>query len=358
MKPLVLHVLPLDLARGAQRYAVALRSSLGGPDASHRHEILTLFEGIDRVLGAEHALEVPRVPFRRLGFDPRAALGLRRALTRLKPCGVVAHGSEPLKYLAAAGCSVPIAYYKIGVAHARMNRPLRRELHARLLRRADLIAGVSHECIEEVQARFGVSGNHRVIPNGRDPERFHPREEPREGEPTLIFVGHLSQTKRPELFVEIVRRLRGRGLRFRAQMVGEGPLQTRLEAPARAATIEMLGRRDDVPDLLRNADLFLFTSVPEGEGLPGVFIEAGLSGLPIVTTAVPGARTAVLPGHSGFIVDPMDVEGLADRCADLLMNGQKRRDFGSVARRHCAKELTLEASVAKWQRVFDQWVRA
>ena len=57
--------------------------------------------------------------------------------------------------------------------------------------------------------------------------------------------------------------------------------------------VELLGPRSDVPELLRSADVFVFTSLPTGEGMPGVLIEAGLSGLPAVSTPVPGAATVV-----------------------------------------------------------------
>ncbi len=360
MKPLVLHVLPMDLARGAQRYAAAMRETLGGPQSPVRHEIVTLFEPIDHILEAEHALGVSRRLGRRLGFAPRAALGLRRALTRLKPALVVAHGSEPLKYLVAARSDAPVVYYKIGVAHGRMQAPHRRRLHAWLLRQADLIAGVSHECLDEVRERFGVRGEHVLIPNGRDPERFFPRAEARPADepPRLIFVGHLSRTKRPGLFIEIVRRLRAQGHRFRACMAGDGPLRASLVQPARDAGVELLGRRDDVPELLRASDVFVFTSVPEGEGLPGVFIEAGLSGLPIVSTRVPGSRTSILDGKTGFIVPSTDVEGLVERCGQLVSDEGLRATMGRAARAHCAAELTLAASLKRWQPVIERFLPA
>ena len=63
-------------------------------------------------------------------------------------------------------------------------------------------------------------------------------------------------------------------------MVGDGPLATTLIPLAAAHGVELLGRRSDVPELLRQSDVFVFTSLPTGEGMPGVLIEAGLSGLP------------------------------------------------------------------------------
>ena len=73
-------------------------------------------------------------------------------------------------------------------------------------------------------------------------------------------------------------------------MIGDGPLRDALALPAEKARVELLGSRSDVAEQMRRADLMIFPSRPEGEGMPGVLIEAGLSGLPVVATAVPGVR--------------------------------------------------------------------
>ena len=59
----------------------------------------------------------------------------------------------------------------------------------------------------------------------------------------------------------------------------------------------------------------VFCSRPAGEGMPGVLIEAGLSGLPVVATAVPGVTSIVEDGTTGFVV-PVD---------DLPPDGRRRR---------------------------------
>ena len=86
-------------------------------------------------------------------------------------------------------------------------------------------------------------------------------------------------------------------------MVGDGPLAGELAPLAAARGVELLGPRSDVPELLRGSDVFVFTSLPTGEGMPGVLIEAGLSGLPAVSTPVPGAATVLADGTTGVIVD-------------------------------------------------------
>jgi glycosyltransferase involved in cell wall biosynthesis len=352
MTQLVLHILPLDLARGAQRYARELRRRLDSTEV--RHRILTLFASGSRELKADVELGVPNGIARRVGFDPRAAMRLAAELLRSKPAVIVAHGSEPLKYLAAAHWGdAKLVYYKIGVAHSAALKPSRRLFHTALLRRAALVAGVSQECLDEAAQAFGVAPSRLVlIPNGRDQTLFHPAPSPVNADPPrLLFVGHLTASKRPERFIEIVRRLREAGVALSASMAGDGPLTGALVEPAARAGVELLGHCSDVPNLLRTADVVAFTSVPDGEGMPGVFIEAGLSGVPVVSTRVPGASTVIDDGRSGFVVEVDDVDAFVERARQLLQNTELRQNFGAAARARCLSNFTLEASARAWQKL-------
>lgn len=348
--PVVLHVLPIDAARGAQRYARALVDHLDGRGA--RHRTLTMFESRERVLDADVKLDLPRVTAARLGFDPRVVGPLRAAVQQSDAAVVVAHGGEPLKYLALClPFSSPMIYYKIGLVTPEARRGARRLLHSALLRRPSWVAGVSEECLEEAHRVFGVPRERLVlVPNGRSPGQFRPRDEgPPRDTPILTFVGHLSSSKRPGLFIELVRRLSERGVRVEARMVGEGPLRAELADDANRAGVTLLGRRDDVAALLRESDVFVFTSIPEGEGMPGVLIEAGLSGVPIVTTDVPGARAVVRHGETGYVVGVDAAEDLVARASTLVQDAGLRSEMGHRARAHCMKELTLERSAELWE---------
>ena len=107
----MLHVLPYDLARGAQRYARALVDELDSAD--ERHLILTLFAAEPAQLRPDIRLDVPQGPMRRLGLDLRALRGLRREVRRIRPEVVVAHGGEPAKYAALALRGGPrLIYYR------------------------------------------------------------------------------------------------------------------------------------------------------------------------------------------------------------------------------------------------------
>jgi len=349
LAPLVLHVIPTRRARGAQREARALADHLDRPGI-RRHRVLSLFDGAGDVV-TDLALDHPGGDHPAVGFDLRLVARLRRFLVHLDPALVVAHGSEPLKYLvpALAGRRRPLAYYAIGTYSGRARR-LQIDLWRSLVRRADVVAAEGAEVADECVERFGVPVDRVVLaPNGRDPAVFHPAADPvPAASPLLTFVGALTAGKRPNRFVEVAAALRSRDAVFRAEVIGDGALRDQLREPARAAGVELVGLRLDVADRLRRADVFLFPSAPAGEGMPGVLIEAGLSGLPTVATAVPGVASIVRDGETGFVVGVDDLDAMVAATDRLLSDSELRSTMGRAAREHCLAHFSLDAVAARW----------
>jgi glycosyltransferase involved in cell wall biosynthesis len=349
-EPLVLHVVPTALARGAQREARALADELDAPGV-RAHRVLSLFAGpaevaVDLTLGIDDG-DRPGT-----GVNWRTVPKLRAALARLDPVCVVAHGGEPLKYLVPAmvGHRRPLAYYAIGTYGASAARRPQVALWRRLMARADAVAAEGDEVADECTRLLGVPASKvTMTPNGRDPEVFHPRADRRSDDgPVVVFLGALTEGKRPDRFVEAVAALTARGLRFRAVLIGDGALMDRIEGPARAAGIELLGSRSDVAELLGRADVMVFPSRPQGEGMPGVLIEGGLSGLSIVATDVPGVRSVVDDGVTGFVVDVEDLDGMVDALARLVVDDDLRRTMGAAARDRCIEHFSIGAVGALW----------
>lgn len=345
----VLHVLPVDLARGAQIYARQLADVLDQP--GERHRVLAIFASEPGPLHPDLCLGVPDGRWRAAGADPVAVLRLRRALAREAPGVVVAHGGESLKYVAAATpARVPVVYYKIGTSVGMAN-PARRWLYRALASRTAVVAAVSEETAAEARVQFG--GRVVVVPNGRDPAPYIQRM-PRAGEPPcLLFVGHVTASKRPGWFLEVVAALRRRPAAFDAMLVGDGPLLEGLRGDAVALGVELLGTRGDIPELLAESDVFVFTSEPGSEGMPGVLIEAGLGGVATVTTDVPGAGTVVDHGTTGFVVPTDDLAGLVACAARLIEDAALRDRMGRAARARCLERFSLDASAARWRQLLD-----
>lgn len=354
------HLLPVDLGRGAQRYATSLRSQLNGKDWDHR--ILVMFRSERRAVEADETLDVVPGSLRKSGFDPRVAWRLRRHLRQDPPDVVIAHGGEPYKYARfAVPSQTKLVYYRIGVSQHQARSGLRRFAYRLLARRADMVSGVSHETLDDTHEVMGVPRDRlRLVPNGRDPVPFRQARVQTEGRADgrshLIAVGHLSEGKRPGWFIDLVDRLRSDGHDVRASLVGDGPLQQQLEARAKTADIAMLGHRDDVPALLSEADVFCFTSSGESEGMPGVLIEAGLAGLATVATAVAGASTVIDLDRTGLIVPIDDFEAFVAATARLVADRELCSKMGRAALDRCEAEFTLEASTTRFQETLDELV--
>lgn len=354
---LVLHVLPNDIARGGQAIVRDLRDVLDRED--DRHEILTIFASEPVLLNAKHRLEMPMGRLRHLGFDPVALLALRRALRAIQADVVVAHGGEPLKYLAPLRRPArPLLYFSFGIATRAARSGWRRSLYRWLTSQATLVAGISHETADEARDLFGVPPERlELLPNSRDPNVFYPASPTRaaaNSQVKLIFVGHLTATKRPLLFVELVAELRRRGLDVAGEMLGDGPLETQVREMSSRTSVDVLGRRTDVADRMRHADVFVFTSIPESEGMPGVLIEAGMSGLPTVATACPGVSTVIVEGETGRIVPVDDFARLVEATATLVADSDLRQSMGSAARKRCVADFSLDASATRWRAALNR----
>ena len=351
-RPRVLHLLPLDLARGAQTYARAMREALDGAAVEHR--TATIFGSDPAALEPDFDLGTTVGWGRGVGFSVGAFFKLAAFVRRWKPEVVVAHGGEAVKYAALA---VPrrtsLVYYKIGTSVDLWQHPFRRFLHGFLTRRANLVAGVSQDMVGEAMDLLDVDPSVTTcIPNARDPNQY-PRRDHRIDDQTLRFisVGHVNTLKRPDWFVDTVEALRRRGVACEGWWVGDGPLLEyyRTQSPD---SVTFLGRREDIPTVLSESHVFVLTSV--AEGMPGVLIEAGLVGLPTVATDAAGLSDVVKNGVTGYVVPQDDWPGLVSAAEQLARDAELRERMGKAAHEHCLEHFTLEASADLWRNEIER----
>lgn len=138
----------------------------------------------------------------------------------------------------------------------------------------------------------------------------------------VIFVGRLTRLKGIPTLLEAIPHILSKRPHARFVLVGpresEGPFAVeKSEIQRFASHVTVLGKRHDVPSLLGMADLFAFPTQYR-EGVPRVLLEAGLAGLPIVASRMPGCSDVVEDGWNGYLVTPRDARALADRIVDIL----------------------------------------
>jgi glycosyltransferase involved in cell wall biosynthesis len=106
----------------------------------------------------------------------------------------------------------------------------------------------------------------------------------------------------------------------------------------REGCVERAGYVDDMVALWDDSDVAVLPSYREG--LPKSLLEAASSGLPIVTTDVPGCRDAVEDGVTGYIVPVCDWIALADAIERLVENPELRRSMGAAARERVIRNFS------------------
>jgi glycosyltransferase involved in cell wall biosynthesis len=359
----ILHLIATGQRRGAEVFASDLIAALSAPDLDQR--VAVLHGGPPWAVG--FGAPVTALGARPGPLHPGAVAALRRLLRDWRPDLVTAHGGEPLKYAALAGVGgrTPIVYRRIGSVSWLSSAP-RRALYGRLVRRADRVVAVAGSVRDETVAAFGLDpGRVVTIPNGADPRRLAPTRgraatraalgvAPDAG--VVLSLGALTWEKDPLGQLEVTAPLLGSHPGAVHLFAGAGPLRAELEAAAAGrglgGRVLVLGSRGDVGDLLAASDLLLFAS--RTEGMPASLIEAGMAGLPVAGTALPGVPEVVELGATGLLVDPGDTEGLRAAVARLLEDPALRAALGAAARARCLERHGIAGIAAAYRAVYEE----
>ena len=345
----VLHVLSTDLRRGAEMFGFDLHRALLARGV--QSDICCLEPGSD----GRQRLPVPALGRSRFSFAGLRALRRRASTARV----VVAHGSSTLLAcgIGLAGTGRPFVYVSIGDPRYWAGTRLRRWRAGWLIRRAAGVVAISPGAREVLLSHYGLAKQKvHVVPNGRPSDRFAPagqneRLAAREalGLPAagsvIAIIGALSPEKRVDVAIAAVARIPGAHL----VVAGDGPERATLEAQAERSAgncVHFLGATTGPERVLAASDVLVLSS--DSEGVPGVLIEAGLSGLPVVATDVGWVRDVVRPGVTGLLVSPRRPDQLAEAVRQAL---ESRDKLGRGGREHCLAEFEMGPVTDKWQRM-------
>jgi glycosyltransferase involved in cell wall biosynthesis len=169
-----------------------------------------------------------------------------------------------------------------------------------------------------------------VIPNGVpvDPAKVIVTKE-KSSRRIFLFAGRLEPQKDPIALIQAFAAMRKKNCEL--WMAGDGIMRHDVEREIDKLGIKdrvrLLGLRNDMPQLLVQADCFVMSS--RWEGLPMAVLEAGAIGLPVVATPV-GALPTVLDGDCGFLVETSQLQRALDEVvndyAEASRRGKRLRD--------------------------------
>ena len=169
------------------------------------------------------------------------------------------------------------------------------------------------------------------------------------------MIACLKPQKSPADFVDVAARVLKQNPRAHFVLAGDGELRPQVEEKVRQHGIgdrfTLLGWQTDMPEVYRNLDVVVLTSL--WEGLPCVFSEAMAGDLPIVATNVDGAREAIIHGDNGFLHEPHDIEGMANSVQKLLEEPELRQTMGERGKSR-VMEFDISTSVANLESAYRE----
>jgi glycosyltransferase involved in cell wall biosynthesis len=207
-----------------------------------------------------------------------------------------------------------------------------------------------------------------TIPNAVDRSRLTPtvprhvmraQLDIRGESPVGVFVGAMTWEKDPLGCLEITTSVL-RALPESIQLfVGDGPLMNELRTSVSRLRlheqVRLLGKRNDVANILGASDLMVFASRTQGmEGMPACVIEAGMAGIPVAAYAVAGVPEVVVDGVTGRLATPGDRHGLAKAMLSLLSDRQTRVKMGREAQARCKSEFAMDSVAPRYLNVYEE----
>jgi 1,2-diacylglycerol 3-alpha-glucosyltransferase len=205
-----------------------------------------------------------------------------------------------------------------------------------------------------------------VVPTPVDLSQYHDLEPQRvraalglENAELLLYVGRLADEKNLDFLLQAFARIVAERPQARLVLVGKGPHERGLQRLAQRLDLD--GRaiftgpvpHGEVPHYAAAADLFVFPSVTETQGL--VLIEAMAAGAPVVAVKAP-ASVDVLAEGGGLLV-PAQEDAFAAAVLELLADGPRRLAMGERAAQ-AVQRYAIPAATARLVEVYEAAVAA
>lgn len=168
----------------------------------------------------------------------------------------------------------------------------------------------------------------------------------------LLSVGELNKNKNHETVIKALATLKNQNIYY--VICGQGPLEgylheliTELELNLQ---VILLGFRNDIVDICKAANLFVFPSYREG--LPVSLMEAMATGLPAVCSDIRGNKDLIEHGKGGYLVKSNDINGYAYAINDLLSNHHLLVEF-SQFNRLTVKKFDVQKITEKMSDIYN-----
>ncbi len=232
-----------------------------------------------------------------------------------------------------------------------------------------MIIAISEVIGRHMVQDFGVPAqNIRVIPRSVDLQKFNLPRVPKTDEKafTIVMIGRITPLKGHSYFLKAMARVIHCIPKVKIQIIGDAPpkkqpykdelilLVNRLGI---SKQVEFLGNRRDIPELLSRADCLVLSTITQ-EAFGRVIIEAQAAGVPVVATAVGGVAEIIEHEKTGLLVQPKEIEAMADAVVRILKDTKLRASLVIEAKKKIEARYTLARMADATIAVYEELMRA
>ena len=331
---------------------------------------------------------VLRQPSRYLAFDPEDRMMKSRptlaACLALAGKVDVVHVQTPfvahhLGIKAARSLHVPVVetyhtffeeylHHYLPVLPAAVTRSVARTFSRRQCNAVDAVVAPSQQ-LADVLVSYGVTRPIETIPtglnldafSGGDGSAFRARYGIAPDRPVMLLVGRVAHEKNIGFLLRVLAEVVRRVPTVLFVVAGEGPALPGLRRATAEARLEShvlfvgyLDRRGPLLDCYRAADVFVFASRTETQGL--VLLESLALGVPVVSTAVLGTKE-VLANAGGALVVREDVAQFAAAVTRVLTEPALRTKLASAGREFVERQWSSREMARRCLRLYEEVVR-
>ncbi len=351
----------LDVCRNAARFGIELTLVAGGGGG---------FEDEFRASGVEFIRLNRKLP-----VDPFLVLRIRKIIKE-RDIAIV-HGYQPVDglhlYLATRGVrEVKTVLSFQGFIQDRKNRESARFLIPRMDANIVVSRGLK-DWLKETDG-LDTDPNFTVIYNGADPERLRPAGNSLRSELGIAddsrligMVGNFYRDPRKDqktvclalgkVFSEVenVHCVFAGGIELGAE-AKLAECQSICSESGIADRVHFIGARRDVPDILSELDIFIFSSLHEG--LPLAVSEAMLSGVPMIVSDIEPLLEATDNGRVAGVFPVGDVDALSNELISFLSDDDRRKNYGREALTFARENFSIDAHLTKLVSLYRSLLKA
>jgi len=223
-----------------------------------------------------------------------------------------------------------------------------------------------------VLKEYGITTRSEVIPTGIEPASFVPGDRAAfrknynipQDTPVLLFVGRVAHEKNIGFLLHVLNQVKKQIPDVFFVIAGEGPARDSLEKQTKELRlgenvmfIGYLDRHTELNSCYRSADIFIFSSRTETQGL--VLLEAMAQGIPVVSTAELGTRDVLQEGQGVWIAKE-ELSDFSEKIIKMLSDPVARKQLAEAGREYAlgwSASKQAERMIAFYEAVLTQSVQ-